>query len=153
MISKRQAHLYCIDDISKIENYNKAIADTTKRWVLHHRLEFTLDGDFVHTRDDLKRLNMYFDRPYFELIFLTNSEHSRLHRKGKPSPTEGKPGTFKGKHHSSETKQKLSDMFKGKDNPRFRKTHSEATKQKMSEARKEYWKRLKQVEVTCNDLI
>lgn len=84
MINEQCVHNYCKDDITKIENYNKAIDDTTQTWDVHHRLEFTLDGEFAHSQSDLKQMNMYYDRPYFELIFLTKAEHMRLHRTGQP---------------------------------------------------------------------
>ena len=64
-----------------IENYDKALADDFKGWMLHHRLECTLDGDFAHSANELKRLGMYYNRPYYELIYLTHSEHSKLHYK------------------------------------------------------------------------
>lgn len=75
---------YCKDDISKIENYDKAISDNTQVWDCHHRLELTLEGEFAHNPEDLKRLGMYYNRPYFELIFLTHTEHLRLHYKANP---------------------------------------------------------------------
>ena len=62
-----------------IENYEKAAADEFKGWMLHHRLECTLDGEYAHSAEELKRLGMYYNRPYYELIYLTNSEHSKLH--------------------------------------------------------------------------
>ena len=58
MISERQAKRFCKDELFKIENYDKAIADTTHTWDLHHRLELTLDGEFAHSREELKRLGM-----------------------------------------------------------------------------------------------
>ena len=64
-----------------IENYDKALADEFKGWMLHHRLECTLDGEFAHSADELKRMGMYYNRPYYELIYLTHSEHSKLHYK------------------------------------------------------------------------
>ena len=85
MICELTANAFCKDDISKIENYDKAIADTTQTWHCHHRLELTLEREFAHSKEELKRLGMYYHRPYFELIFLTNSEHNRLHHKGKNS--------------------------------------------------------------------
>lgn len=72
-------HTYCKDDITKIENYELAKADNFKGWEIHHRLEITLDGEHACTKDDLIRMDMYYNRPYFELIFLTRSEHRLLH--------------------------------------------------------------------------
>lgn len=68
---------YCSDDITKIENFNEAINDRTQTWVIHHRLE--IQGDNVCTQQDLKDRGLYYNRPASELIFLTCSEHSRLH--------------------------------------------------------------------------
>lgn len=72
-------HTYCKDDITKIENYEQAKSDNFKGWEIHHRLELTLDGEHACTADELIRLNMYYNRPYFELIFLKRSEHRALH--------------------------------------------------------------------------
>lgn len=123
MISEQTAHRFCKDDISKIENYDKAIADTTQTWVIHHKLEFTLDGEFAHYRDELKRLGMYYHRPYFELIFLTKSEHHSLHNKGLSKSTK--------------QKQKISESLKGK-------KHAEESIQKISESLKAYWAQRRQ---------
>lgn len=64
-----------------IENYYQAIIDNKERWHCHHRLELTLDGEFAHTPEELIRFGMYYDRPYYELIYLRNSEHIALHNK------------------------------------------------------------------------
>ena len=109
-----------------IENYSKAIADNSEIWACHHRLEtHNSDGerrlvDILET--ELIALGLYYDRPPEELIFLTQSEHMRLHR-------IGKPGAMKDKHHSEETKRKMSEAHKGK-------PKSEEHKRKLSEAHK-----------------
>ena len=148
MINEQSAHKFCKDDISKIENYDKAISDITQTWVIHHRLELTLDGEFARSVKELQRLGMYYQRPYFELIFLTHSEHSKLHNNGKnnpmygkPSPTLGKPAWNKGFHPSIETRKKMSESRKGllKGKPK-----SAETRKKMSAAKKAYWARRKQ---------
>lgn len=69
---------YC-KEYQKIENYELAKADNFKGWEIHHRLEITLDGELAYTKDDLVKMNMYYNRQHFELIFLTRSEHRRLH--------------------------------------------------------------------------
>lgn len=97
-----------------IENYELAKVDNFKGWDIHHRLEFTVDGEYAHSREDLKRMNMYYDRPYFELIYIKHEEHTKLHKEGKNHPLYGKSGTMKGKHLSDETKKKLSCIMKGK---------------------------------------
>ena len=130
MINEYYAKKFCKDDISKIENYEKAIADTTQTWHLHHRLELTLDGEFALTATQLKMHDMYYNRPYYELIFLTPSEHRRLHTKGRPSP-------MKGRTLSEETRLKMSESHKGKKRVPF----SDETLRKMSEAAKRRWSR------------
>ena len=94
MINEIHANAYCKDDISKIENYELAIDDKERTWQCHHRLVLTLDGEFAHTMDELKRLNMYYHRPAFELIFLTQTEHNKIHKR------------------SEETKKKMSESAK-----------------------------------------
>ena len=139
MINEIQAQKYCRDDISKIENYERAIADTSQVWHLHHRLELTLDGEFALTTEQLKMHDMYYNRPYYELIYLTPSEHRRLHVEGKNHPLFGKhlseetriklSEANKGKSLSEETRRKISEAKKGK-------SLSEETRRKMSEAKK-----------------
>lgn len=74
----------------KIENYELAKADNFKGWVIHHRLELTLDNEPACSKDELIRHNMYYNRPYFELIYLRKSEHNKLHYSGKNNPMYGK---------------------------------------------------------------
>lgn len=140
MINERYAHKFCRDDISKIENYDKAIADASQTWHIHHRLELTLDGDFALTAEQLKMHDMYYNRPYYELIFLTQVEHVRLHMEGKNNPLYGKQlsdetrrkisEAKKGKQRSEDTRRKISEAHKGK-------YHSEETRRKISEAQVE----------------
>lgn len=174
MINEQYAHKFCKDNIAKIENYEIAKNDTSQTWHCHHRLELTLDGEFANTRDDLKRLGMYFNRPYFELIFLTHSEHIRMHLAGKPLPTATRlkirealrcNPPNKGKHHSAETRQKISKSNSGENHPFYGKhfseehrknlgksiskslkghTVSEETRQRMASAQKERWARHRQ---------
>ena len=116
---------YC-KDYENIENYQKALADNFKGWDCHHRLEtHNSDGDRRQvdiTLDELIALGMYWHRPASELIFMKHSEHASLHNKGEKN-------TMYGKHHSEETKKKLSEANKGK-HP------SEETRKKLSEAKK-----------------
>lgn len=43
MISEKAVEKICCEDASKIENYDKAVADTTQIWICHHRSE-TMKG-------------------------------------------------------------------------------------------------------------
>lgn len=140
MINERQAHKFCKDDISKIENYDKAIADTSHTWVIHHRLELTLDGEFALTPEQLKMHDMYYNRPYYELIFLTRAEHIRIHNCGQSEHTRNKRSrTLKGHNVSDDTRRKLSKAAKrrtGNKNPMYGKHLSIESKRRISEANK-----------------
>lgn len=86
MIDIRRARAYCYEDISRIENYDKAMADTEHTWQCHHRNEIVMNCG----KKELIAKGAYFDRPARELIFLTHSEHLRIHKVGKPSGMKGK---------------------------------------------------------------
>ena len=99
-----------------IENYDKAIADTNQMWVCHHRLEtHNSDGEkrlVSLSMDELKALDMYFDRPSEELIFMTPFEHRSLHTSFR---NHENPGTNLGKKFSKEHCEKI-----GKSQPKNR---------------------------------
>ena len=150
------AKKYCCDDISLIENYDKAINDKTQLWDCHHRLEI----DENKTVEQLKEEGKYYNRPADELIFLTHGEHTKLHAIGKTYSEETKQKLSKankGKKMSDEARQKMSIAKKGKKQSaelvskrtasikEYYKTHDgyyknkklpEETKKKMSEAHK-----------------
>lgn len=77
-----------------IENYDKAVADATQVYEVHHRLEtHTSDGErrlVELTREELIALGMYYDRPAEEFIFLTIDEHNKLHHIGMKFSEEAK---------------------------------------------------------------
>ena len=138
MLREESAKKYCCEDISKIENYEKAVADTTQTWDCHHRMELVATGDVVDsTAQDLKDWGIYYNRPADELIFLTHIEHCKLHNRNRSEETrkkiskahKGRPGYFKGHCHSEEARKKLSIANTGK-------TLSEETRKKVSEAKK-----------------
>ena len=100
---------YC-KDYENIENYEKAKADNFVGWCCHHR-----KGEYTTTKE-LKASKMYYHIPADELIFLTESEHDSLHKKGKHKSEEHKKKIGegnKGKKLSDETKKKLSEAAKG----------------------------------------
>ena len=74
MISVKNVKSFCKDDISLIENYDKAIADQTQTWICHHRRET------IYTSDELIEIGEYYHRPVSELIMLTRSEHAAIHK-------------------------------------------------------------------------
>ena len=114
MICEETAKKYCSEDISLIENYALAIADTTQIWDCHHRAEILPCGRF--SPNDLNKFGLYYNRPASELIFLTHSEHSRLHTKGVPKSEAHKKAIGKAKKGiqlSEEHKKAISDAKKG----------------------------------------
>ena len=119
MISIEGVKKYCNGDITKIENYELAITDNTQTWECHHRLEtHNSDGKkrLVYIqKKELIELDIYYNRPPEELIFLTSAEHSRLHHKCKTLSEETKQKISKaGKSLSKEIKQKRNDSHKKK---------------------------------------
>ena len=119
MINIRKVKSYCKEDISKIKNYEQAIADKTQTWVCHHMTETWWNC----SRKELIENECYYNRKACELIFLTPEEHKRLHMKGKILSAEtrrkiseakkGKPSPFKGKKMSYESRRKSSESHKG----------------------------------------
>lgn len=82
---RQLAHWQLIcEDVTKVENYEKAKADNFVNWVQHHRLEtHNSDGErrlVQITAEELKVLDMYYNRPAEELIWLTRAEHINIHR-------------------------------------------------------------------------
>lgn len=136
-------------DIENVENYEKAKVDSFKGWDCHHRRETHYSNgekrEVDLTRKELIALDMYYDRPSDELIFLTTKEHYVLHFKGKPAWNKGKSTSeetrkklsdaHKGKKLSEEHKKKIGETSKGR-RPFLGKHHTEESKKKMSKAHK-----------------
>lgn len=85
--NRKHIHMfaYCIpEQIEQVENYQFAKKDNFDGWCIHHRLEtHNSDGEkrLVNlSRDELIALDMYYNRPANELVFLTASEHMKLHK-------------------------------------------------------------------------
>ena len=79
----RLAMFYRKGELHLIENYALAKQDDFHGWALHHRLELTMDNKHAHSMKEMIRLGIYYHRPYFELIFLPISEHTKLHKLSK----------------------------------------------------------------------
>lgn len=108
-----------------IENYDKAIADNSQTWEVHHRKE-----EFYSYKELVER-GEYFDVSPEDLIFLTKEEHNKIdsHCKRNSEANKGKKrGPF-----SEEHRRKLSEAHKGPKNHMFGKKHSAETKRKISE--------------------
>ena len=107
---------FCKEDLSLIENYDKAIKDTEKIWECHHRDEVKILPSgitVIRTRNELIENGRYFNCPANELIFLLPSEHKSLHLSC-PRPTcKGKTSPKKGVKISEEHKNKISVAKKG----------------------------------------
>ena len=115
MINEKQARKYCKEDLYKIENYDKAIADTTQTWECHHIL-----GEIL-SKEQLEAHDFYYNVPACMLKFVTSSEHRRIHNKD---------NTFSlGLKRTAEARKKLSDAHKGK-------TLSKEHRRKLSESHK-----------------
>ena len=128
MINVKQAKKFCKEDISKIKNYDKAIADTTQVWHCHHMTE-----TWWHcSKKELIENECYYHRKACELIFLTSEEHKRLHMKGVTLSDETRrkmSEAKKGRLFSEEHRRKISEAIKGH-------TVTDETRKKMSEAKK-----------------
>ena len=131
MIDVYRAKKFCKEDISKIENYDKAISDTTQTWHCHHRTEIWWNC----SKKDLIDNECYYNRKACELIFLTPEEHVKLHHKNKivlEETKQKKSKAQKGKPRSVESIRKRSETVKGR-------PLSEERRRKISEARKKYF--------------
>ena len=131
MIDVYRAKKFCKEDISKIENYDKAISDSTQTWHCHHRTEIWWNC----SKKDLIDNECYYNRKACELIFLTPEEHVKLHHKNKIVSEETKQKMSKaqkGKPRSVESIRKRSETVKGR-------PLSEELRRKISEARKKYF--------------
>lgn len=76
MICIERVDDYCkTGEIKLIENYYQAIWDPFEIWECHHRAE----TDKNRSKLELRKLHLYWKRPADELIFLTKSEHRKIH--------------------------------------------------------------------------
>ena len=96
-------------------------------WQVHTHVGYQR-GMVIHHIDENK-----FNNSLSNLVYLTNSEHRRIHMKGKNNPMYGK-------HLSEETKRKIGEASKernaGENHPFYSKHHTEEAKRKISDARK-----------------
>lgn len=107
------------DDTEEVRAYNEAHYE---RW------GFDEDGNFTEGK-------------YVQ--FLTRAEHARHHRTGKmlsDITKEKISAANKGRYVSAETRAKLSTVSKGENNPMYGKHHTKETKEKISIINKEKMK-------------
>ena len=149
---KTKTYGHICDNIENVENYEKAKADNFDGWICHHRLETHFSDGTERPKnaqmsvEELIALDMYYHRPAEELIFLTREKHQNVHFRGKHHSEEtkeklskalkGKPSKLKGRHPSEEARKKMSDARKGKPSKLKGRHLSEETKRKLSEANK-----------------
>lgn len=149
MINKYTAKSFCCEDLSLIENYDKAIADTAQTWECHHRGEVLPCGRF--SVDDLKKFGLYYNRPAAELIFLTKAEHTRLHKRGIPLSEATKKAmsdTRKGVPKSKEHKKALSEALKGVQRGPMSEAHKKALSDSLKGIPRPYLKGVPKSEAT-----
>lgn len=123
MISKSTVKKYCCEDISLIENYDKAINDPSQTWDCHHRRET------VYTADELIEIGEYYNRPAVELIFMTKADHNSMHFKGISKQfTE---------EHCNKISIKAKDRLSNPENhPMYGRNQSDDAKMKIGKANK-----------------
>jgi hypothetical protein len=79
-----QYNVFCIpEEKEKVLHYAEAKADNFKGWVRHHRLETHNSEGFLRTvqlsKEELIALDMYYNRPAEELIWLKAGIHRTVH--------------------------------------------------------------------------
>lgn len=106
-ISRQQMNLlkrYCREPIENIRGYKEALRSSVQ-YDCHHINELTF------TVDELKMMNMYYDRPASELTLMPHSDHMKLHRRhDMPSALYGDrhPNYHKYEQESKSYKDKVS---------------------------------------------
>lgn len=101
----KKAKEYCRDDITRIPGYEEALK-SDQRYEIHHIFELTINGEYAKSHKELKRLGLYYQRPYFELQWISISKHRSMHsstrfssmnpmygRRGRNSPMYGRIGS------------------------------------------------------------
>ena len=112
---------YCNEDISNIENYQKALTDDGF-WEVHHRREtHDENGNLLVqqiSKQDLIKQKLYFNRPSSELIFMPRKEHRLLHMGQNDFAKGVNIGNqyAKGNVLSEKTKKKMGESRKGNTN-------------------------------------
>lgn len=114
-----------------IENYDKAVADTTQVWDCHHR------NEEYYSQKELKALGLYYDCPPCELIFMTRAEHRKM-----DSFCKRMSKANKGKTRSEGTRQKISETQKQK-KQKCREAYKKSGRKDWNTFQKEYYKEIK----------
>lgn len=116
MVSIEQLNKYCNGDITKIENYEKAVSDPDVIWECHHRLE-----EQGYSAQKLIKMNRYYKVPPEELKLMTPTEHRQLHMVGREVTDEQKRKMSKAKvgeknpTKQPEVRRKISKVKAGRE--------------------------------------
>ena len=102
MINKNALQQYCSEDISLIQNYDKAVADKTHTWHCHHKLEAWF------TASELKQIGRYKNVPARELILLPKNMHFKWPHKGRAEGSIKSSKSRRGKHYVEGAKASLT---------------------------------------------
>lgn len=113
----KRAKQFCCEPIENIEGYSDMIASDEK-WCCHHKRGI----DEEKSKQQLINEGLYFDRPASELVIMTIYDHKSLHGKNRRPETKkknsdamsGENHFMWGKHHSIESRRKMSESHKGK---------------------------------------
>ncbi len=104
-----QVYDYCKGDISKIENYEEA-KNSKKTYACHHRLEIMPWSGKQVSQKYLKEQNMFYNREPEEFIFLTLSDHMKIHENGKKTRfKKGQTSFNKGKIFDNTYRKHISE--------------------------------------------
>lgn len=63
---------YCPIDYNHIQNYELALKDDFKGWHCHHKI------GIKYTREEMIKMNLLYNRPAYELIFLPTTKKKSL---------------------------------------------------------------------------
>lgn len=113
MICERTIYLFCNGDITKIENYEKAINDKTQVWQCHHRLEIMPFSNREISHKKLIEMGLYYNQPAEALIFLTEKEHKSLHSSRRNKIRTNKGMSYKDRE-SYKTYKERAEKLKGR---------------------------------------
>ena len=116
--------------------WNKVKLTPEEHYRAHYLLTFIYTTDKEHRSMLSAWARLHFDKK--RNIELSEEEYGRIRREWSRS-LKGKPGSMTGKHHTEETKRKISNSHKGKPAPNKGKKmgpHSEDWKRKVSNSLK-----------------
>ena len=106
-------YAFCKGDITKIENYEKAVADTTQVWQCHHRLEILPFSNKEISHKKLIEMGLYYNQEPEALILLTEKEYKSLHLTNRNKNRTNKGLSYKDRE-SYKTYKERAEKFRGR---------------------------------------